>query len=197
MPTASTPTILLLYSSRFGHCQRVATRLSEHLQALGHNCLIQNLETMPQNEASYAQEHLGKYAAIVVVASIRYGFFHSKVGQFVQNNLSTLRNTLDVFVPITLIARKPEKRSVATNVYARKFLAKTGWNPKIISFIAGELLYPTYNFFDRFMIKLIMRMSKGDLDTSRSYDYTNWDDVAALASQMNEQLKSRTVAPSA
>ncbi len=57
------------------------------------------------------------------------------------------------------MARKPEKRTPQTNSYARKFLMNSQWRPDRCAVIAGALRYPRYRWYDRFMIKLIMKMS--------------------------------------
>ncbi|WP_204250827.1 menaquinone-dependent protoporphyrinogen IX dehydrogenase [Saezia sanguinis] len=175
--------VLLLYSSRFGQSRTIAERLAGHLNSSGHICTLQNIEKL----VTLAQP-LDNYAAIVIVASIRYGHFHRRVKAFVQQNLAALNQKLSVFVPVCLIARRQEKRQIETNSYTRKLLAKTGWKPSIISITAGALRYPIYNFFDRFMVRLIMVMMKGDTDTSREYEYTDWEQVHMLAQQIHQQL---------
>ena len=185
--TPANQTILVLFSSRFGHAKRVAERMVQNLQAIGRTSECHDLETSP--EFSYP---VSEYAACIVVASVRYGFFHKTVHQFVNNNLAHLNQSVSVFMPICLIARKPEKRQIETNVYARKFLEKTQWKPAITSITAGELRYPMYNFFDRLMIQLIMKMSKGETNPKAEHDYTDWEALVPLTRQIDEQIKARS-----
>lgn len=51
---------------------------------------------------------------------------------------------------------------------------------------AGALLYPRYNFFDRFMIRFIMSMTGGETDTSKEVEYTNWEKVSLFAQKIAE-----------
>lgn len=180
------PCILILYSSRFGQCQRIAQTMATQLEVLGNLCEVINLE-----DGKALAKPAGHYDSIVITASIRYGYYHSKVKSFVQEHKHTLEKVLDVFVPVNLIARKPEKRTLETNVYARKFLEKTGWKPKILSIMPGALRYPLYNPIDRFMIQLIMRMSKGETDASKEIDYTDWEEVRALARRIDKKLRDK------
>jgi menaquinone-dependent protoporphyrinogen IX oxidase len=39
---------------------------------------------------------------------------------------------------------------------------------------AGALRYPRYRWYDRFMIRLIMKMTGGETDTSKEVVYTDW-----------------------
>lgn len=180
------PCILILYSSRFGQCQRIAQTMAAQLEVLGNLCEVINLE-----EAFTLAKPIGQYESVIITASIRYGYYHSKVKSFVQEHKQALEEVLDVFVPVNLIARKPEKRSLETNVYARKFLEKTSWKPKILSIMPGALRYPLYNAIDRFMIQLIMKMSKGETDASKDIDYTDWEEVRALARRVDKELRDK------
>ena len=175
--------ILLLYSSRFGQCKRIAETLEAELTSLGHACEIFNIEQSPKPSKA-----IQDYGAVIITASIRYGYYHKKVGVFVRENLQALGQTLDVFIPINLVARKPERRTLETNSYVRKFLDKTGWNPKLLNILPGALTYPVYNPFDRFMIKLIMKMTKGETDTTKSIDYTDWEEVKAYAQTIHQKM---------
>lgn len=82
---------------------------------------------------------------------------------------------------VNLVARKPEKRTPQTNSYARKFLMNSQWRPDRCAVIAGALRYPRYRWYDRFMIKLIMKMSGGETDTRKEVVYTDWEQVANFA----------------
>lgn len=186
---AAQQTVLILYSSRFGHSRKIAQQLANDLQAVGRSCECQNIE-----EKMEFNHPLAAYASSVIVASIRYGFFHKNVKAFVRNNLEWLNHSLSIFMPVCLIARKPEKRQIETNVYARKFLEKTGWKPAITSITAGDLRYPEYNFLDRFMIQLIMKMTKGETDPSFVCDYTDWNAIKTLASQIDKEIQNRQTA---
>ncbi|MDI5677166.1 protoporphyrinogen oxidase, partial [Salmonella enterica subsp. enterica serovar Anatum] len=50
--------------------------------------------------------------------------------------------------------------------------------------IAGALRYPRYRWYDRLMIKLIMKMSGGETDTSKEVVYTDWEQVAHFAREI-------------
>ena len=42
---------------------------------------------------------------------------------------------------------------------------------------AGKIDFPNYGFIDKNIIKLIMWITKGPTDTSKSYDFTDWKEV--------------------
>jgi menaquinone-dependent protoporphyrinogen oxidase len=61
----------------------------------------------------------------------------------------------------------------------QKFLALSPWKPRDLKVIAGKVDYPSWAWHERFMIRLIMKMTHGPTDTSAVIDYTDWEDVAA------------------
>ncbi len=93
------------------------------------------------------------------------------------------------FLGVCLTARKPEKRTPESNVYVRKFLAKTPWQPAMAAAVAGALLYPRYRWYDRWAIRFIMRITGGETDTSKEIVYTDWQQVEGLADDFAEQIK--------
>lgn len=185
-PLATQQTVLILYSSRFGHSRKIAEQLTRDFQAINRSCECRNIE-----EDLELSQPLSSYMATVIIASVRYGFFHKNVKAFVRSHLKQLNSSLSIFMPVCLIARKPEKRQIETNVYARKFLEQTEWNPTITSITAGDLRYPEYNFLDRFMIKLIMKITKGETDPHFTCDYTDWAAIKNLAAQIDSEINNR------
>jgi len=55
--------------------------------------------------------------------------------------------------------------------------------------VAGALRYPRYNWLDKRLIQLIMRMTGGETDTRREVEYTDWEQVRRLADTVAERLR--------
>ena len=72
-----------------------------------------------------------------------------------------------------------------TNPYIKKFLKISNWKPKKIGVFAGKVDYPSYGFFDKYIIKLIMFITKGPTDTSQSYEFTDWSKVDEFAKELS------------
>ena len=66
----------------------------------------------------------------------------------------------------------------------RKFLKISKWTPKKIGVFAGKVDYPSYGLFDKYIIKLIMFITKGPTDTSQSYEFTDWKKVDVFAKEL-------------
>ena len=129
--------------------------------------------------------NLDNYSIVIVGASIRYGKYRNNVYNFINKNISALESKKNAFFSVNVVARKPEKSSPDTNPYVIKFLQKIKWVPKNTEVFAGKINYPKYKFIDKYAIKLIMWITKGPTDTSQSYEFTDWDKVAAFAEDLN------------
>jgi menaquinone-dependent protoporphyrinogen oxidase len=53
------------------------------------------------------------------------------------------------------------------------------------------LRYSKYGFLERLLLKRIARDATGDRDTSRDYEYTDWDEVVDFADDFAGFVESR------
>ena len=113
-------------------------------------------------------------------ASIRYGHHQPQVAQFIERHQALLERKANAFFSVNIVARKPQKNRPETNPYLIKFLRQIRWKPQLLEVFAGKLDYPRYGFFDRFMIRLIMRMTDGPTDPKAVIDFTDWAQVEAF-----------------
>ena len=127
------------------------------------------------------QINLDSYTTIIIGASIRYGKYRNEVFSFVEDNIQTLNIKEKAFFSLNVVARKPEKSTPETNPYLIKFLSKIKWKPKNLGVFAGKIEYPKYKFIDKYAIKFIMWLTKGPTDTSKTYEFTDWNKVEDFA----------------
>jgi menaquinone-dependent protoporphyrinogen oxidase len=84
-----------------------------------------------------------------------------------------------------------EKRRAEAAGYVEDLVAGTGWNPDRIGLFGGALRYSKYGFLKRLLIKRIAKTATGDTDTSRDYEYTDWDEVDAFAADFAGFVETR------
>lgn len=169
---------LILYFTTDGQTKKIAKRL---VDSITHEVELISLKDKAVNFA----EKIANADQIVIGASIRYGHFNPLVYQFVEQYHATLNRKKTAFYGVNLTARKVNRNTPETNTYIRKFLAKIKWQPTLVEVFAGALFYPRYNLFDRVMIRFIMKITKGETDTSKEYEYTDWQRVAQFGKLLN------------
>ncbi len=66
----------------------------------------------------------------------------------------------------------------------RKFYSKLPVKPAIDAVFAGRLAYPEYRWYDKMMIRLIMKITKGPTDPNTVKVFTDWQAVSRFAKQV-------------
>ena len=160
---------LIIYSTTDGHTKMICERIKNFLTN-------ENLVELLSIEDSKKVD-LYNFEKIIIGASIRYGKHSKELYKFINLNKNILDQKKSAFFSVNVVARKQGKNTAETNPYINKFLKTSKWKPNKISVFAGKVDYPKYNFFDKYIIKFIMFITKGPTDTSQSYEFTDWSKV--------------------
>ena len=172
---------LIIYSSTDGHTKNICKRI------INFSKKDYPIKLASLNESSNLE--LSEYDQIVIGASIRYGKHSKELYKFIKLNKKILEQKRSFFFSVNAVARKSEKNTTETNPYIKKFLKISNWKPNKIEVFAGKIDYPNYNFFDRYIIKLIMYVTRGPTDTSQSHEFTDWLKVEDFAKELNLNSK--------
>ena len=164
---------LIIYSSTDGQTKNICSRIGEFLS----NDIPAKIISL----SDATKNDIEKYDQVIIGASIRYGKHKKELFKFIDKNLDELTKKDNAFFSVNVVARKKEKNKPETNPYVSKFLNNTNWIPKKIGVFAGKVDYPKYKLLDKYAIKFIMRITKGPTDTSKTYEFTDWDMVIEFA----------------
>ena len=164
---------LFLYSTTDGHTKRICDYIGNILKQQNHEIKIEPI--------SLELKKLSEYDAIILGASIRYGKHQKSVFNFINKHKDLLETKKSAFFSVNVVARKNEKNSPNTNPYMKKFLKTSSWQPNKLGVFAGKVDYPSYKFFDKYIIRMIMWITKGPTDTSQIYEFTDWNAVENFA----------------
>ena len=168
--------LLIIYSSTDGQTKIICEKIINNLKNSN------NVELVSLDQAMNLD--LSKFNKIVIGASIRYGRHSGDLYKFIKFNKDILEQKETAFFSVNVVARKIEKSDPETNPYIKKFLKISNWKPRKIAVFAGKVDYPKYRFFDKYIIKLIMFITKGPTDTAQTYEFTNWSKVDAFAKEL-------------
>ena len=168
---------LIIYSSTDGQTKIICEKIKN---------FSKNSESIKLISLEEANDfNLQSYENIIIGASIRYGKHNKNLYKFISSNKETLEKKRSAFFSVNVVARKPEKNTPETNPYMKKFLKISNWKPDKLGVFAGKVNYPNYGFFDKYIIRLIMLITKGPTDTSRSFEFTDWSKVEDFARELN------------
>ena len=164
---------IFIYSSSNGQSLKICETLNEEKDSL-----ILNIERLNS-------VNLDNFDQIIIGASVKYGDHNKKIYNFVKNNKILLKRKKTVFFSVNATARKSEKNTPNTNPYIKKFLKKTNWKPDHIGVFAGKIDFPNYNFLEKYIIKFIMWITNGPTDTTKTYEFTDWNAVKKFSREIN------------
>jgi menaquinone-dependent protoporphyrinogen oxidase len=167
--------VLIIYGTTHGHTAKIAAAMADALRGAGMGADVVNATHWRQAPAPDA------YRAVIVAASVVAGNYQRGVRRWVRAHAAALRTRPSAFVSVCLgvLERKPAVDAQLAHVRQR-FFETTGWQPSETKVVAGSLPYTKYNWLTRRMMVTIVRKGSGDTDTSRDYEYTDWDDVHAF-----------------
>ncbi|MBS9779823.1 MAG: menaquinone-dependent protoporphyrinogen IX dehydrogenase [Moraxellaceae bacterium] len=165
--------ILILYSSVDGHTKTICQFIVDKLHNKDSVIHLKQVSEFKQQ----ALVDLSAYDMLILGASVRYGKHRADVVQFIETYKDELANIPTAFFSVNLVARKPEKNTVETNVYIKKFLQLVDWQPTVVDVFAGKLDYARYGIFDKLIIKFIMWLTKGETKSDKPIVYTDWQRV--------------------
>ena len=165
--------ILLTYSTVDGHTKTICEKILSYSET-------SQVDILPIDRSINIKD----YDTVVIGASIRYGKYREEIFEFIKENEELLNSKDNAFFSVNVVARKENKNKPETNPYLIKFLNKISWQPKILDVFAGKIDYPKYKFLDKYAIKFIMWITKGPTDTSKVYEFTDWNRVKSFAEKL-------------
>ena len=165
--------ILLTYSTVDGHTKTICEKILSYSES-------SQVDILPIDSSINIKD----YDTVVIGASIRYGKYREEIFEFIKENEELLNSKDNAFFSVNVVARKENKNKPETNPYLIKFLNTISWQPKILDVFAGKIDYPKYKFLDKYAIKFIMWITKGPTDTSKVYEFTDWNRVKSFAEKL-------------
>ena len=174
---------LVLYGTTDGQTAKIANRLANELRSLGASADVADAAMRPQPVPE-------TYRAVVVAASIHAGGYQKSVRLWVRRHATSLAARPTAFVSVCLgVLQHDPKVDRDIDRIMEGFFAETGWRPTAPKVVAGALPYTKYNIIKRFMMRRIVRKAHGDIDITRDYEYTDWNDLAAFARTLSGLIK--------
>jgi menaquinone-dependent protoporphyrinogen oxidase len=186
--------VAVLYATREGHTRRIAEHVAATLRTRGLEASVRDVRHLP---VSFT---LGDCVATIVAASVHAGHHEREMVRFVQAHRAELEAQPTAFLSVSLTEAGAESPRSTPEIKARaekdvralidEFFKETGWHPARVRPVAGALLYQQYGFLKRFVLRTIAGRSGGDTDTSRDYEYTDWEALDHFVGDLVEEVEA-------
>lgn len=184
--------VAVLFATREGQTQKIAEHVAVALRERGHSADVVDVRQPPPAFV------LDEYGAAIVAASVHAGHHEREMVQFVTTHRAALEAIPTAFLSVSLseagverAAATPEQRATSerdVHGLLDGFFRETGWHPARVKPVAGAVLYREYGLLKRWMMRMIVKKAGGDIDTSRNYEYTDWQALDDFVAEMAEQL---------
>ncbi|WP_440989135.1 flavodoxin domain-containing protein [Haloarchaeobius baliensis] len=167
---------LVIYGTGEGQTAKVADAMRTDLRERGHEVTTYDVTAAP------ADLDVTAFDGILVGGSIHVGKHQDSVVAFAREHRDALETRPSAFFQVCLssASEDTERRAEATG-YIDSFVERSGWQPDLVASFAGALRFSEYGFLKRLMMKKIAAEATGDTDTSRDYEYTDWEAVDRFA----------------
>jgi len=178
--------ILIVYGTTDGHTRKIAQVLAENLRAK--RCSVDILDA----GSTLWRLSPEAYDGVIVAASLHIGDYQKTVGRWVRMYAPMLNGLPTAFLSVCLavLEHGTEARADVLRIMQR-FLTRCGWRPSMTRMVAGAVLYTRYGWLKRHMMKRIVAKAGGDTDTTRDFEYTDWNDLRAFAMDFAELAARR------
>jgi menaquinone-dependent protoporphyrinogen oxidase len=194
--------VAVFFATREGHTRKVSEHIAANLRSHGVDVDLNDVRA-PRSSLDWEQ-----YETAWVAASVHAGQHEREMIRFVREHRTQLERLNAVFVSVSLSQAGAEdvtgtatRREAAAADVRRMidvFVRKTEWHPAHILPVAGALAYSRYNLLVRFVMKRIARSQGAPTDTSRDYEFTNWETldrfVDSVARRADEAAQAKRVA---
>ena len=180
------PRDLILYATTEGQTARIAGRIATALRDKGHVVELHSADAVP------AGLEWAAFDGIIIGAAIHYGHHPAYLRTLVRRHCDALAARPSAFFSVSLSGGGPGAKPKAAKRYLDKFLHQTGWHPDQATSFAGALKFSKYGGFKRMLMIIFVGFAGGDTDTSRDYEYTNWEAVERFADTFALRLNRAT-----
>jgi menaquinone-dependent protoporphyrinogen oxidase len=166
--------ILIVYGSNYGQTERVAQRIAGILMDAGHQVTVYMGNRLPRTFS------VAEYDGAVVAASVIMNHHQRYIRDFVRRSVHRLNEIPSAFVSVCGAGGDPPR----ARAYVDALLRETGWHPTVTHSFTGAVAYTQYGWLFRWVLKRISRQKGLPTDTSRDWDFTEWDEVERFAKEL-------------
>jgi menaquinone-dependent protoporphyrinogen oxidase len=178
--------ILILYGTTEGQTRKICEFVAKQLKEHGDTVAL--VDATGQTEII----DLRDYDAAIIAASLHAGQYQASVTHFARANHAWLNRIPSAFVSVSLSAAGTDPddlKGIAD--CAERFKSETGWSTAEVHQVAGAFRFTEYDFFKRWVMKLIAWEKKVTVEPGKDLELTNWDALAETVDAMRARFSDK------
>lgn len=167
--------ILVAYATTEGQTRKVAEFIAQRLRIRGHSVDLVDTAT------SAAEQVTPMYQAAFLGGPVHQHQHPSSLLDFAKRNHAWLAALPCALFSVSLSAALDDIESrVEVQQLVNDLADDCALRPLATRCIAGALKYTRYDYFKRLVMRMIAKQRGQATDTTRDFEYTDWNDVEAF-----------------
>jgi len=173
---------MILYATREGQTRKVAVKIAAHLADSGLQADVVDVSDPDET----GNIHLDNYDQLIFGASMHAGGIENELAGYINRHKEAIETKTCSFFLVLLSAasKDPELRREWLADAREKVSQQLNISFDEIEMVAGALMYSKYPLPVKWLMKSIARKAGEDTDTSRDYEYTDWEQVRRYAQML-------------
>jgi menaquinone-dependent protoporphyrinogen oxidase len=159
--------VAIVYATVEGQTRRIAEHIAARVRAAGH-------ETAVADANADAPAALAGAAAAILAAPVHGGRYPAAFEHLARAERDRLAAIPTAFVSVTLAIIGEAAEREEAEAFPTRLAEASGWRPTMVHHAAGALRYSEYDFFKRWIMRLIARQH-GYGDGAGDREFTDWD----------------------
>ena len=174
--------LLVTFHTGEGQTAKIAERVASVLRAEGVTVDVFPVEAAPSPEG---------YDGVVVGDPIHVQHHSRAMTKWLREHETALRDKPSALFQVSMISATPdEEHTSAAHALVQKLFDDTRFDPDVVGMFAGTLAYTRYGWFTKRVMRSISQHEGGETDTTRDWEYTDWEAVDHFASDVAALLPS-------
>lgn len=176
--------LLIVYGTTEGQTRKIANYLKEVAEKKGINVTLCDGTCEPEPPLFFN--------GVIVAGSLHMQRYQSSIEHYIKSYHEKLNAVPSAFLSVSLTAAGDDTDSWAElKEITTSFLSSTQWKPQFVEYVAGALLYTQYDFFKKFIMRLIAKSAGGDTNTSGDYVYTDWKKLEEFLGKFVDEMEQQ------
>jgi menaquinone-dependent protoporphyrinogen oxidase len=176
--------LLIVYGTTEGHTRKIAQFLKDEAEKKGINVTLCDASNEPEPPLFFN--------GVIVCSSIHIQKYQASVAHYVMTYSDKLNAVPLAFCSVSLTAAGDEEKSwEELKKITVEFLHSTKWTPQFTEYVAGALLFTKYDFFKKYIMRMIAKKAGGNTDTSDDYVYTDWKKLSVFANAFVAEMEKQ------
>ena len=170
--------ILLVYGTTEGQTRKIAGFIKTDLEKAKHVVTLCDATDQPVSPDGFD--------SVMIAASVHAGKYQGPVQNYIQKHKVLLNRLHSAFISVSLTAAGDDEVSwKELHETTVEFLSSTGWKPAMVEYVAGAILFSEYDFFKKYIMRLIAK--KAGHPSTQDTEYTDWNKLSAFLKKYTDQ----------